>query len=92
LLNVSSFSIYDFEVNKETPSYGISKNAAALLMQSIAQEVPASDMQVLSFHPGFIYTHSARMLGFGDDLSHYYHGEHKIHNSSGQTDFTLYGG
>ncbi|KAI3316648.1 NAD(P)-binding protein [Xylariaceae sp. AK1471] len=73
LLNVSTFSIHNFEVNKETPSYGLSKNAAALLMQLIAQEVPASDMQVLSFHPGFIYTFSAKTLGFGDDLSLYDH-------------------
>ncbi|TGJ88525.1 hypothetical protein E0Z10_g194 [Xylaria hypoxylon] len=66
LLNVSTFSIHNFEVNKATPSYGLSKNAAALLMQLIAQEVPASDMQVLSFHPGFIYTHSAKSLGYTD--------------------------
>ncbi|KAI1196821.1 hypothetical protein F5X97DRAFT_200997 [Nemania serpens] len=66
LLNVSTFSIHNFEVNRATPSYGLTKNAAVLALQLIAQEVPASDMQVLSFHPGFIYTFSARELGYTD--------------------------
>ncbi|KAI0449729.1 NAD(P)-binding protein [Xylaria acuta] len=66
LLNVSTFSIHDFEINKATPSYGLTKNAAALAMQLIALEVPANDMQVHSFHPGFIYTFSARELGYTD--------------------------
>jgi NAD(P)-dependent dehydrogenase (short-subunit alcohol dehydrogenase family) len=59
-------SIHNFEMNKKTPSYGLSKNAAALTMQLLAREVPASDMQIVSFHPGFIYTFSARELGFTD--------------------------
>ncbi|KAI0437514.1 NAD(P)-binding protein [Xylaria telfairii] len=66
LLNVSTFSIHDFDVNKATPSYGLTKNAAALAMQLIAKEVSVTDMQVLSFHPGFIYTFSARELGYTD--------------------------
>ncbi|KAI0551126.1 NAD(P)-binding protein [Xylaria curta] len=66
LLNLSTFSIHDFEINKATPSYGLTKNGAALAMQLIAQEIPVSDMQVLSFHPGFIYTSSARRLGYTD--------------------------
>ncbi|KAI8630359.1 hypothetical protein F5Y19DRAFT_464180 [Xylariaceae sp. FL1651] len=66
LLNVSTFSIHNFAVNRATPSYGLSKNAAALLVQLIAEEVPASDMQIVSFHPGFILTSSAKGLGYTD--------------------------
>ncbi|KAI0393482.1 hypothetical protein F5Y17DRAFT_306167 [Xylariaceae sp. FL0594] len=66
LLNVSTMSIHNFAMNAKTASYGLSKNAAALALQLLAREVPADDMQIVSFHPGFIFTSSARGLGFTD--------------------------
>ncbi|KAI0966500.1 hypothetical protein F4678DRAFT_288118 [Xylaria arbuscula] len=66
VVNVSTFSIHNFEVNQATPSYGLSKNAAALTLQLLAMEVPVSDMQIVSFHPGFIFTNSAKQLGYTD--------------------------
>ncbi|TRX93205.1 hypothetical protein FHL15_005784 [Xylaria flabelliformis] len=78
LLNVSTFSIHNFEINKARPSYGLTKNGAALAMQLIAQEIPVSDMQILSFHPGFIYTFSAREMGYRD-RSHFHHDDLPAH-------------
>ncbi|KAI1288277.1 hypothetical protein F5Y03DRAFT_94215 [Xylaria venustula] len=66
VVNVSTFSIHNFEINQATPSYGLSKNAAALTLQLLAMEVPVSDMQIVSFHPGFILTNSAKQMGYTD--------------------------
>lgn len=46
------------------PSYTTSKNAGTLLIQLVAQGVSANDMQVLSFHPGAIFTPGAQVGGF----------------------------
>ncbi|RYC60410.1 hypothetical protein CHU98_g5805 [Xylaria longipes] len=50
LLDVSTFSIDNFEINKATRSYGMTKNAAALAMQLIAQSL----LVMVSMAPGFM--------------------------------------
>lgn len=59
-------SIHDFDINDETPAYAASKNAGTLVLQLVAKDVPAADMQVVSFHPGYIATESAHKMGFTD--------------------------
>ncbi|KFA71747.1 hypothetical protein S40288_09774 [Stachybotrys chartarum IBT 40288] len=66
LISVSTMSIHDFNVNPETHSYALSKNAGTLLLQLVAKDVAANDMQVVSFHPGYIATDMAREMGYTD--------------------------
>lgn len=50
----------------DRPSYGLTKNAGAALMQQIAKDTSRDSMQVVSFHPGGVLTDSARGLGYAD--------------------------
>lgn len=52
----------------ERPSYGITKNAATLLVQQIAKDTDVNDMQIVSFHPGGVLTEMARKSGASEDL------------------------
>ncbi|GFP56205.1 short chain dehydrogenase citE [Trichoderma asperellum] len=52
----------------ERPSYGITKNAATLLVQQIAKDTDVNDMQIVSFHPGGVLTDMARKSGASEDL------------------------
>ncbi|KAI0387933.1 NAD(P)-binding protein [Hypomontagnella monticulosa] len=67
LIHVSTQAIHDFAAASMYPGYGLTKNAGALAMQLIAQDVPVEKMQVLSYHPGAIFTDAARKAGFGED-------------------------
>jgi len=51
------------------PTYGATKNAAALLVQQIAKDTnPDGDMQAVSFHPGAFMTDMVRNNGVPEDL------------------------
>ncbi|KAK9243137.1 hypothetical protein V1506DRAFT_405714 [Lipomyces tetrasporus] len=45
------------------PAYTLTKMAGTLLFQLIAQNVPPEKMQVISFHPGLIYTDGWKSMG-----------------------------
>lgn len=51
----------------ERPTYGLTKNAATLLMQQIAKDTDPKNMQVVSFHPGGVLSESSRKLGVSED-------------------------
>ena len=71
LVNVSSCATYMWStVAPERPSYGLTKNCGTLLLQQIAKDVAPDDMQVVSYHPGGIYTEMARKAGYDDSLSY----------------------
>ncbi len=57
-------AIHDFDISGTRPDYSASKNAGTIIMQQIAKGVEASDMQVVSFHPGAILTTAARKAGY----------------------------
>lgn len=57
----------------DRPAYGLTKNAGALLLQQIAKDVASGDMQVVSYHPGGVYTESARKAGY-EDTGRFDHG------------------
>jgi NAD(P)-dependent dehydrogenase (short-subunit alcohol dehydrogenase family) len=56
-------AIHDFELAKGFPAYCASRNAGTLLVQMYAQGVSPDDMQILSYHPGAIYTASVVKTG-----------------------------
>lgn len=51
----------------ERPTYGLTKNAGTALLQQIAKDTSANDMQIVSFHPGGVLTESARKLGIDEN-------------------------
>ncbi|EHK22854.1 uncharacterized protein TRIVIDRAFT_28082 [Trichoderma virens Gv29-8] len=67
LVNISTMAIHDFEFVKAFPAYCASKNAGTLLVQMYAQGVSPDDMQILSYHPGGIYTESVQKSGIPKD-------------------------
>ena len=56
LLNVSSAAAWDLVSCKPVPVYALTKNAGHMLLQQIAQDVPAEKLRIVSFHPGMIKT------------------------------------
>ncbi|KAM5368658.1 hypothetical protein ACJZ2D_009430 [Fusarium nematophilum] len=66
VVNVSTSSMHDLPASDHAPSYGLTKNSGALLLQQLAREWQASDTQIVSFHPGAIFTPGARGLGLDE--------------------------
>ncbi|KAF6815317.1 D-erythrulose reductase [Colletotrichum sojae] len=56
LVNTSTAAIHDFIRSGPVPSYSLTKNSGTLLLQQIAKDTPPEKMQVVSFHPGTVYT------------------------------------
>lgn len=63
---MSTSAIHDFPAASYAPSYALTKNSAALLLQQIADEWKVSDIQIVSFHPGALLTPGARSLGLDE--------------------------
>ncbi|GFG16914.1 putative dioxygenase C576.01c [Aspergillus lentulus] len=76
LINVSTIAIHNFDMAPNNLNYGASKNAAALLLQLIARDVPPSDMQIVSFHPGAVLTETARSHGYDENTLPWDDGKH----------------
>ncbi|KAL2691898.1 hypothetical protein Neosp_002290 [[Neocosmospora] mangrovei] len=66
IVNVSTSAIHDFPAASYAPSYSLTKNSATLLLQQIAREWKASDIQIVSFHPGALLTPGAMSLGLDE--------------------------
>lgn len=67
LVNLSSLAIHDTQLTGKQPSYGASKNAGTMLLQRIAKDVPPEDLQIVSYHPGGIFTELAEQVGLTRD-------------------------
>ncbi|KAI3342070.1 putative short-chain dehydrogenase [Ustulina deusta] len=68
LVHVSTAAIHDFVVMaSDTLGYGLTKHAGQLTLQLVAQDTPAEKMQVISYHPGAIFTDAARAHGWTED-------------------------
>lgn len=67
LVNLSSLAIHDTQLTGNQPSYGASKNAGTMLLQRIAKDVPPEDLQIVSYHPGGIFTELAEQVGLTRD-------------------------
>jgi NAD(P)-dependent dehydrogenase (short-subunit alcohol dehydrogenase family) len=57
-------AIHDFIISKDKPNYSASKNSGTLMIQQIAKDTSPSEMQVISYHPGAIYTAGAENDGW----------------------------
>lgn len=67
LVNLSSLAIHDTQLTGNQPSYGASKNAGTMVLQRIAKDVPPEELQIVSYHPGGIFTELAEQAGFTRD-------------------------
>ncbi|KJZ77318.1 hypothetical protein HIM_03042 [Hirsutella minnesotensis 3608] len=68
LVNVSTIAIYEFSgLAAMIPNYSATKNAGAMLLQMIAKDVRPEEMQVVSFHPGAVFTQAAEKAGLKKD-------------------------
>lgn len=60
VVNVSTSGIHTLDTeSKAIPAYGLTKNAGTLLLQQIAMDTDPRQMQIVSFHPGGIFTEMA---------------------------------
>ncbi|KAI0595426.1 putative short-chain dehydrogenase [Biscogniauxia sp. FL1348] len=67
LVGISTMAIHDFDVAGTRAGYGLTKNAGSLVLQLIAKDTSPDKMQVVSFHPGGVYTNSARASGHDEN-------------------------
>ncbi|TGJ79123.1 hypothetical protein E0Z10_g9649 [Xylaria hypoxylon] len=68
LVHVSTASIHDFiKITSNALGYGLTKHAGQLTLQLIAQDTPPEKMQVVSYHPGAIFTDAAKSSGWTED-------------------------
>lgn len=72
-------AIHVGEVVKTYGGYGATKNAGTMMVQMIAREVSPDDMQVLSFHPGVVYTESVANAGVPEEVFTWDHGMIAFH-------------
>ncbi|KAK3986987.1 hypothetical protein QBC44DRAFT_401425 [Cladorrhinum sp. PSN332] len=54
--------------NASLTSYSLTKNAGQVLMQQIARDVDADELQIISVHPGAVFTEGAKNLGVAEDM------------------------
>ncbi|ETS87530.1 hypothetical protein PFICI_01358 [Pestalotiopsis fici W106-1] len=71
LVMVSSAAIHLWAANDPYPSYGLTKNAGSLAMQLIAREADPEQMQIVSYHPGAVFTDAAKRAGAKEDTLDY---------------------
>ncbi|KAK5659735.1 hypothetical protein OQA88_946 [Cercophora sp. LCS_1] len=67
-INLSTTGIHNhYSETAVFPAYGVTKNSGTLLMQRIAQDTDPRKMQILSIHPGGIWTKMSASHGVPDD-------------------------
>jgi NAD(P)-dependent dehydrogenase (short-subunit alcohol dehydrogenase family) len=52
--------IHDFGATGGMPNYSLTKNASTLALQQVAKDLDSTEVQIVSFHPGAIFTAAAR--------------------------------
>lgn len=67
LVNLSSLAIHDITMTRNQPSYGASKSAGTMLLQRVAADVSPEDLQIVSYHPGGVFTELAYQAGIKRD-------------------------
>ncbi|KAI1190004.1 NAD(P)-binding protein [Nemania serpens] len=68
LVHVSTASIHEFAAfGEQYLSYALTKHAGQLTLQLVAQDTPPEKMQIVSFHPGAIFTGAAQEAGWTED-------------------------
>ncbi|KAH8663748.1 putative short-chain dehydrogenase [Ilyonectria robusta] len=64
LINLTSIAIHENKMTGAYPNYSASKSAGTMLMQQVAKDVNPDELQIISFHPGGIFTELAEQSGF----------------------------
>lgn len=72
---VSSAASYEFIVAGTQPSYCATKNAGFLALQQVAKDISVDQLQVVSFHPGTVFTPAVASFGLTEDSIEYVDGE-----------------
>ena len=67
------------EMAADRPEYGLTKASGALAMQYVAEEMSPDKMQVLSYHPGILYTDAMEATGMARDAMPFQDGELRPH-------------
>ncbi|KAK7430770.1 hypothetical protein QQZ08_002814 [Neonectria magnoliae] len=67
LVNVSTYAIHDWKAASDFPGYGLTKSAAALAMQLIAEDIPPERMQIINMNPGGVLTQTVKDAGYRED-------------------------
>ncbi|KAK0719058.1 hypothetical protein B0T21DRAFT_351819 [Apiosordaria backusii] len=69
LVSVSSSMVHNLDnENSFLAAYGATKNAGQVLIQQIARDVDPEKLQIISFHPGAIYSEGAQTGGVTKDM------------------------
>ncbi|KAK4178039.1 hypothetical protein QBC36DRAFT_325812 [Triangularia setosa] len=69
LVSVSSSMAHNLDnENPFLSTYGATKNAGQVLIQQIARDVGPEKMQIVSFHPGAVYSEGAQTGGVTKDM------------------------
>lgn len=63
LMHVSTMTIHNWPFAKMHASYTASKAAGTAMLQHMANSIPASDMQIINFHPGSVFTPGVEKTG-----------------------------
>ncbi|GIJ99558.1 hypothetical protein Aspvir_001692 [Aspergillus viridinutans] len=67
LVNLASLAIHESKLTGQYPSYAATKSAGTMLVQQIAKDVPPEELQIVSYHPGGVFTELAELAGFKKD-------------------------
>ncbi|PKX89433.1 transcription factor domain-containing protein [Aspergillus novofumigatus IBT 16806] len=67
LINLASLAIHESKLTGQYPSYAATKSAGTMLVQQIAKDVPPEELQIVSYHPGGVFTELAELAGFEKD-------------------------
>lgn len=59
----------------QMPGYQLTKSSCTCVLQEIARDVPADQLQILSFHPSFVFTEAAQTSGYTKDTLPWTDGE-----------------
>ncbi|GIJ83132.1 hypothetical protein Asppvi_001651 [Aspergillus pseudoviridinutans] len=67
LINLASLAIHESKLTGQHPSYAATKSAGTMLVQQIAKDVLPEELQIVSYHPGGVFTELAELAGFKKD-------------------------
>ncbi|KAH6867586.1 putative short-chain dehydrogenase [Thelonectria olida] len=67
VIHLASIAIHESKITGAYPLYGASKSAGTMLLQQVAKDVNPEHLQIISFHPGGIFTELAEQSGFKKD-------------------------
>jgi pyruvate-formate lyase-activating enzyme len=64
---VSSRDTHLWDSAPQMPGYQLTKNSCTCVLQQIARDTPADQLQILSFHPSTVFTEAAKKSGYKED-------------------------